>query len=250
MATPKKKRGQILLIVALLVVLILISSEMYIVEIGKGSGDEQMVSLEDYGMAIELGSEHVVLGSLANITMGGVNDFLALNLGRWSSFVANQEDTGHSALIYTAANEPYAEGVWVFWGTEGFGVSSACVDFNYTITKGDTVWNRSFTINQTAAVTVESSYQTVNETTKQTTATIQVTRNGAPEAAQVSLQFDQNGTWLLPTDANNYTLVDYGNGTYAASFLTAASDASSILVEVITSDGVRVQASAVSIQAP
>jgi hypothetical protein len=68
MVVPKKKRGQILLIVAMLVVLVLISSEMYIVEVGKGAGDAQMEALEDYGMAIELGSRHVILGTLANVT--------------------------------------------------------------------------------------------------------------------------------------------------------------------------------------
>jgi archaellum component FlaF (FlaF/FlaG flagellin family) len=142
------------------------------------------------------------------------------------------------------------DGVWVSWGTEGFGVSSAAVDFNYTIAKGDTVWSRNFTVTQTVTVTVESSCQTINETAKQTTATIQVTRNGAPTAAQVTLLIDQNGTWLTPNYTNDYLLVDHGDGAYTATFSTAASDAENILAKATTPDGVNVQASVANMQAP
>ena len=240
----RKNSGQLLVLVALLIALILISSELYVVNVGKSSGINQMSSIQDYGLSLELGSKHVIIGSLANITSGGQNENLLLNLQRWSSFVANEEKFGnHFLFFYPKTSTPYSEGLWISGGSDGIGISSAVVDFDYRVEQQGINWTRSFTVNVTSSVQVYCNYRIINENEKQTSVTFQLSVDGSPAfAKQFSIEYDKNGTWLVPDETNNYLMQNFGNGTYNVVFSNNLNEANSIYVQVTDSNGIMVRA--------
>jgi hypothetical protein len=53
--------------------------------------------------------------------------------------------------------------------------------------------------------------------------TIKVSDEAGPAlATQVTVYYNALGTWLIPSESNDYTLLDYGNGTYRAAFSIVA----------------------------
>jgi hypothetical protein len=87
----------------------------------------------------------------------------------------------------------------------------------------------------------------LNENEKQNFITIQLTYDCLPTLAkQISLQYDQNGTWLTANKSDNYLMQNCGNGTYIAWFSTSSQDANSILVQATDENGIVVQASTIS----
>lgn len=66
----------------LLIALILLSVELHVYEVGKAIGEANPNSLSDSIFTVRLGSRHVVVGSLANISQGGANQNLETNLER------------------------------------------------------------------------------------------------------------------------------------------------------------------------
>ena len=240
----RKNSGQLLVLVALLISLILISSELYVVNVGKSSGTNQMSSIQDYGLSIELGSKHVIIGSLANITSGGQNENLFLNLQRWALFVANEQKFGnHFLTFYPKTSTLYSEGLWISEGSDGVGISSAIVDFDYRVEQQGVNWTRSFTLNVTSSVQVYCNYRIINGNEKQTNVIIQLSTDGSPAfAKQISIEYDKNGTWLIPDETNNYMIQNFGNGTYNSVFSNNLNEANSIHVQITDSNGIIVRA--------
>jgi hypothetical protein len=88
----------------------------------------------------------------------------------------------------------------------------------------------------------------LNETARQINITIKAFDEAGPAlATQLTVYYKISGSWLIPDDTNNYALLDYGNGTYLASF-TAAVPAPEVEVSVHATDfgGIYVQANVTS----
>jgi hypothetical protein len=221
----KRKSGQVLLIAAFIMAFLLLSAELYIFEVGKTMGEVESNSLNDFVLAVELGSRHVVVGSLANVSDGGSNSVLEWNLQNWSSFIDRQYQFGKSVLNYTLEETaPYSSGIWIDWGTDGFGVSSAYANFTYKLLGREANLNQSYFINITTTLLVESTYQEGLGDEKQVNVTINLLNEGKPALAkQITIYYkDQLNNWLIPDETNNnYTISDYGNGTYLASFVAS-----------------------------
>ena len=249
--TQKSNSGQILLISIFIVALLLLSSELYIFEVGKITHETELNSLEDFVLAIKLGSKHVVVGSLVNASHGGPLSSLSLNLQEWSSLLGRQYQFGKSSLAYTLKDaSPYSSGIWIYQGTDGYGIASAYVSFNYKLSGRETAINQDFFINVTSAVIIESTFQVVGGDDKRINVTISVLNEMEPALAnQILISYERSGVWLVPDEANDYTISDFGTGTYVASFV-ADIPASSLAVsaQVVDTRGILVQANVTSVQ--
>lgn len=247
----KRNSGQILLIAIFIIALLLLSSELYIFEVGNITHETELNSLEDFILAIKLGSKHVTIGSLANTSRGGQISSLSLNLQRWSSLIGRQYQFGKSSLDYTLEDTaPYSSGIWIYKGTNGYGVSSAYANFTYKLSDRETAINQNYFINITSAVIIESTFQMIAGNEKRINVTINVLNEMEPALAkQITISYERSGSWLIPDETNNYTILDYGTGNYVASFVVDI-PASSVEVstQVVDTREIFVQANVTSIQ--
>lgn len=218
-----KKRGssgQVILIAVLAMALILLSTQLYVFEVQMSTVEVSSNDLNDYIIAIKLGSRNVVIGSLANVSYGGSNNVLTTNLERWTSLVGKENRFGKSTLNYGVESAfPYFSGVWLFWGNSGFGVSSASANFTFELSDMGEDVDLSYYVNVTATLLVQGTYRVMQGDEKQVNVTISLLNEGKPALAeQITLYYRVLDSWLVPDASNNYVVVDYGNGTYRASF--------------------------------
>jgi len=247
----RKNSGQILLIAAFIIASLLLSAELYVLDVGKTTSETQADFLNDFILAIKLGSNHVITGSLANISNGGQTSILDENLRRWSSFVGNQYHLGKNALSYNLMeNALYSSGVWTYWGISGFGVSSAYTNFTYQLSNREVEVNQIYSINVTTTLTIESTYQALTGNQKQVNIIINVLNEASPAfAKQVTVYYKWTETWLASNTTDDYILLDYGNGTYVGSFQAdIPSDTVEVSVHVVDQREIYLQANATSTQ--
>ena len=130
----RQKSGQVLVITALIIVLLLLSTALYVAETEKSvpiSYSEADVNV----LAVKLGTLHSVVSALANISNGGNSEVLAEDLSRYASLVLSHSYASTVKLDATPLDvAPYQEGVWFSWGQNGLGVSSIFVDFTLNST--------------------------------------------------------------------------------------------------------------------
>jgi len=216
----ERNSGQVLLIAAFIMAFLLLSAELYIFEVGNVMSEFESNSLTDFVLNIKLSSRHIVIGALANASNGGSISVLELNLQRWASLIDKQYRFGKSILNYTLEqNSPYSSGIWMDWGTNGLGVSSAAVNFAYKLSGREMNLNQSYFLNITTTLLVESTYRGMLGNDKQINVTIRLLNEAnAALAKQIIIYYYSEGNWLIPTQVNNYSILDYGNGTYLASF--------------------------------
>jgi len=247
----KGNSGQILLIAAFIMASLLLSAQLYILEVGKISGEAESDSLNDFVLGIKLGSRHVVIGSLANISNGGQGSTLATNLQKWSSLVSGQYQFGKNILNYTLRETaPYSSGTWMCWGTSGLGISSACADFAYKLSDREANINQSYFMNITTTLLIESSHQTVSGNVKQVNVTLNLFNEAEPASArQITVYYKVLDAWQIPDETNNYTILNYGNGTCLASFVASIpSQNVEVSAHLVDQRGIYVQANATSAQ--
>jgi len=246
----RRNSGQILLIAAFIMASILLSAQFYVLEVGKNMGEVQQSSLTGFMLSVKFGSRHVVTGSLANASNAGSNSALELNLQNWASFVHHQYTLGENVLEYTLREEiPYSSGIWLQWGSSGSGVSSAYADFLHRLSGREANAEQVYSINVTTSLIVTSTNRIVNATVRQIDVRMNVLNEGAPALAkQIMIYYRVSGAWVIPNQSDGYSLQDYGNGTYMASF-KAMSPTWPVEVSIHTTDcrDIFVRANATSI---
>jgi hypothetical protein len=218
----RQKSGQVILIAVLAMALILLSAQVYVFDVHMSTFSLDSNSLVDYITAIKLGSRNVVASSLSNISNSGAGSILSANLYRWATLVSTQSQFGRSTLTYVEEeSSPYSSGVWLSWGTEGYGVSSSVVQFAFNLSDREVEADLSYAVNVTTRLSFEGTCRITGIVQKQVNVTINLYNEGSPAlASQITVYYRALGVWLEPTDLNNYVLTDYGNGTYLASFDT------------------------------
>jgi len=217
----KENSGQVILIAVLAMALILLFTQVYVFEVQMSTVYPNYTLLNEHILTIRLGSRNVVIGSIANASSGGSNTILAANLNKWVGLVNKQTEFGRSSLTYTMEEtEPYSSGIWLSWGTEGFGVSSATAHFTYNLSDREVDADFSYAVNITTTLMIEGSFRKANGDEKQVNVTINLLNEDKPAlAVQITLYYRVIDSWLTPNASNNYAVTDYGNGTYLASFI-------------------------------
>jgi len=240
--------GQILLIAAFIMASLLLSAQLYILEVGKISGETNSEVLNDFMLNVKLGSRHVVAGSLANISNGGAISILEQNLQEWAEFIGSQYLQGKNTMNFTLdETAPYSSGTWLSWGVNGYGVSSAHAEFTHSLDGRAENVDLAYSVNVTTTLLITSVNQGLNETARQVNVTIDVVNEAHPALAeQIAVYYRVSSTWLTPDSASNYRLQNYGNGTYVASFTATATSIDEVAVYALDYRGIYVQANVTS----
>jgi len=216
----KRRSGQVLILTALTIAVLIISTEIYLYRLSETRVETRYDLLCDYVQNIRLGSRHVMEASLANITWGGSNQSLSNNLERWSSFLMGEYCFGSCILNSTPRNvSPYSSGLWIDWSSDGRGTSSACSLFEFRLMGREVDVNLTYTVNVTTTLLVSGSYSIVGGEEKRLEVWCRVLNEGNPAlAGNITLLYLKGGQWRDPVGLPDYTCMDYGNGTYFFSF--------------------------------
>ncbi len=216
----RQRNGQILLLAILLISLLMISTQLYVYEVSRSTVAFSPPNINSYVLSIKLGSEHVVIGALANISNGGEKSTLSTNLDEWTSFIENLYQFGKPILDSDFLDNPlYIMGTRLSWGTNGFGISSTVSDFNLSILDNPINAQLSFRINITTSLLQKVEGRVVQNDVKQINVTSSLSNEGNPAlGTSVTVLFQDTGVWKLAQNQSGYFSIDYGNGTYLSSF--------------------------------
>ena len=225
MKTASSKRrgnsGQVLVITSLIVVMLLLSTVIYVRETGMDA--PVYANAANLGFsAVKQAAVHTVISALANISNGGDIGVLAADLNQLRSVIANHSYNAILTMNYTPLNSaPYVDGVWVSWGTSGQGVSGAYVTFALNSSGVSANYYSGYSVNVTSKLLVEGYYTLLDGASKQVNVTCTLHNEDKPALAKnFTIYYEYDGTltteeWVqVPVP----TIVDYGNGTCFLSF--------------------------------
>ncbi len=211
------KRGQMLVVTSLVVVMLLVSAVMYVNEIEKNTP----ISQGELGFgvsAVRQAVQHAVVSALANVTNGGNESILLSDLNQLRAVLAGSSYSGILNLQGIPLNNtPYLDGVWVSWNQSNVGVSSIYVSFAVNSSAISGSYFSESAVNVTSVLNVAGSYSFLNESLVEVTVPCAVWNENEPAKAEsLDVYFLQGelGQWQQA----NSTVVAYGNGTYALSF--------------------------------
>ena len=239
------RRGQVLIVAAFAISILLLSANVYIYRNSRIDASPAYSTLIDYAQHIRLGSIHAVTASLVNVSNGGASSILGENLDRWEAFTRGDYRFGVCDLNASLGSQaPYSDGVWLDWGVSGVGVSSAYVDFTLDISGRGAEVDWSFPVNRTTEMRVSGSYAVIVGDQKDVTVTLSMLNEGSPALAQsTSLEYWDIGLWNDASLEGDYAAMDYGNGTIRFTFSAEIPGAQvDIRMQVIDLRGVFVQA--------
>ena len=217
----KNRSGQVLILTALAIAFIISSVMVYVYQTSRNLNDERSSMLNGFVRNIKLGSRNLVIGSLANISWGGSNETLGDNLQRWGVFLESHYYLGECSFGFELCEDyPYSSGLWIFWGTDGFGVSSAKVDCSLNLTDENGELTAVYSVNVTSHILVNATSRWLLGL-HQINVTIHVFNEGSPALCKNLTVYyqDKLGNWHEAGLLDSYFLEDYGNGTYVARFI-------------------------------
>ena len=231
----RNRSGQALILAALAIALIISSTIVYVYEMSQASSSDHPFSPKDYVRVVKLGSRNLVVGLLANISRGGENRTLETNLERWGSFVEKEYYFGECSLhIELCEDTPYSSGLWMLWGENGSGVTSAEADFSLNLTSEGTEMTVLYVINVTTSISIDAASEWQSDK-HEITVTIFLCNEGAPAFGKnLTVYYEgTGGGWMDAGLLDSYSLTDFGNGTYVAGFSVGPPQTAnrSILVE-------------------
>jgi len=214
--------GQVLIITALVIALLILSVVYGVFEAGRISEMCSSKPLSSHILAVRLGLKHTVTSALVNASNGGDTSVLTANLNKYASMVGNQSFFGKCVVKFTVKEDsPYHSGIWLSWGVDGTGVSSAYANFTLAFTGLDTEFQMDYAVNVTTRLELDGTYTKLAGTNKQVNVTCRVYNNGEPALARsLTLYYERDGNPSTPewTAADSPAVTDYGNGTYTISF--------------------------------
>ena len=219
-SSNRRNRCQALIVTGLIITLILMSTVYYVLETEKQTISIQNTANSDVP-ATTLSTKNTIISALANASNGGDKESLTRNLNRLETVLHTRSYDAELDLSFAPLNSsPYEDGMWISWGENGSGVSSAYVSFTINVSESAANYHLDYETNITTAVQIQG-VCTGGGSEKIVNVTCTVYDENGPELASRIDIFYQNQTdesWLKVDWQNNRAIVDYGNGTYAVSF--------------------------------
>ena len=197
--------------------------------------------------AYQQSTRNTLTSALANITNGGDSAVLTGDLNILNAAITNDSYQAMLQMNYTPLNAaPYQNGVWISWGADGQGVSSAFVSFVFDSSSSSTYSNLVYDVNVTTEA-VLSGYLQLYSNYTQVNLTVNILNEGKPALAQNFTFCFENATdgWVK---VDSPSITGFGNGTYAISFTTQTDQLSDpLLVSMLCQDqrGITVGANAI-----
>ncbi len=213
--------GQVLVITSLIVVMLLLSTVIYVRETGMDApvyADASNLSFS----SVKQAAIHTVMSALVNVSNGGEPGILAADLNLLKSVIANHSYNAILNMNYTPlTNETYQDGFWTSWGTNGEGVSSVYVNFTLNSSGVSANYYSEYAVNLTSNLAIKGYYTLLTGASKQVNVTCTIYNEGKPALAQnFTVYYEYDGSlsteeWVQVTSP---TTIDYGNGTCFLSF--------------------------------
>lgn len=213
----RNNRGQVLIVSALLVSVLLLSTALYVIEVGKEAPKAEATTESGDYSGYRQNVRNALVSALANVTGGGDPAVLDTDLSTLETAVAAHSYQALVNLNYTKQNTGnYDNGLYIWQGDNGQGVSSACVTFNFDSQSPSYASTAAFTLTVTSTVTVAGSLQQINDTQTKVTLTVNVQNDGAPASAQtLSFSYLNDADWVR---VNAYNVTSSGVGSYTVMF--------------------------------
>lgn len=217
--------GQLLIVAALTIAILISSTTIYVYEISREPNNVDSHPNSDVILALKQSTKNTVISSLANVSKGGEKAILEANLNGLSQVFGKLHKFGMCYLSFTAINDSrYDSGVYLSWNTNGIGVSSAYANFTLKVQSmtGNTAVE--YSVNMTTMITINGAYVRLEGEEKRVNLTCQVFNEEEPALAKnITLLYEDLGSWMPINSSNNLSMVNYGNGTYLLSFTVSIS---------------------------
>ena len=246
--------GQVLIITSLIVVMLLLAAVIYIGDVGK-KVPRYVTESNAVFSAVRVGAVHTLISALANVTNGGSSSVMVEDLDKFRAALSDQSSSAIVYMDYVLNNvSPYIDGIWLSWGTDGRGVSSAYASFYVNYSSSSAERYSEFDVIVTSEITVDGSYVLVDGSTKQVSVAFTLLNEDTPAMASSftirykTSGFSTPGDWITPTSPS---IRDFGNGTQLVSFsVSNQTQADPLLVSVYSRDsrGISVMANATCVQ--
>jgi hypothetical protein len=216
--------GQLLIIAALAIAILISATTVYVYELGNETSSIGAESISDFILSLKQSIKNTMISSLANVSKGGEKAVLAANLDKLSQVIRSLHQFGICQLNYTVLNDSkYDSGIWLSWNASGFGVSSAYANFTLKVNGMGTNLTVDYSLNITTSVTLSGYCTQLADNEKIVNLTCRVYDDGENALAKnISLSYENLGSWIPINSSNNLSIMDYGNGTYAISFTVEA----------------------------
>lgn len=212
--------GQALIITSLIIAMLLLSTVYYVFEV-KRSITKDQTTIDPTIKATKLSIINTIISALANFTNGGERGILTEDLTKLSSTIENHSYEIRRDLQFTPLNSsPYQAGMWISWGSDGLGISSACASYCVNSSGPSSSYYSECEANVTTTLVLEGTY-TGNGTEKNVNVTCKTYNEKEPALANDITLFYQNqtgGPWMVVDSSNNLNMLDFGDGTYFMSF--------------------------------
>lgn len=212
--------GQIFILAILTITLVLVSTEIYVYETTSQSVSLKSDSFSNFVLMTKLGCKHTIISSLANVSVGGSSSILSTNLETLNSVMESQYQFGKCLLNYTLRNtSPYANGIWLSWGSSGIGYSGAYANFTFNVLDREVNATVYYVVNVTTTVSIVGTYEGLTGNDKQINIICNLSNEGQPALAEsITTYYQVETSWYEADASNNYSVNNYGNGTYILTF--------------------------------
>lgn len=225
MVSKRNNSGQVLIVVALVITMLLLSTALYITDAQKSQlkyTSESDLYLPFY----KQGVRHTMISALVNISSGGDNSVLESNLNLFNAIILEQSYNAFFTPSFILSNtSPYVNGVWTTQNSSGTAIISAHTSFSVNSSGTSKTYFSEYDIEVSSKLEVTGEYQQI-EAEKQVQLICKLSNEEQPALAK-SFTFSyandgslQSENWTVIEDPN---IVDHGNGTYTVAF-TAITD--------------------------
>jgi hypothetical protein len=220
MAPNRANQGQVLIVAALVIVMMLLSTALYIADAQKTqlkAEAETSLNLPFY----KQGLQHTITSALANISNGGNTVILQTDLNVFNQFISdNSFDAFFTSTLDLHNGSSYQNGVWKAQNSSGKAVLSAYASFTVNSSGTKDTTQTTFEMNVTSMSQTQGSYSQ-HGNIKNVQLTLKVFNEGQPALAEnFGISFEQDGSldsenWI---NVESPSITDHGDGTYAISF--------------------------------
>jgi hypothetical protein len=211
--------GQVIVITALMVALVLLSTAIFVIETEKdvptGGTDTNNAFL-----AYQQAARNTLISALASVTNGSNPSILTADLNELDSLITSHSYQSILQMNFTPLNEtPYKNGILI-WGTDGQEIASAYVTFTINSTGTASTSSLEYAVNVTSQANLSGSYLQLSGTSNQVNLTVNILNEGKPALAQNFTFYYKDAAF--PTEAwtqvTSPNVTYFGNGTYVFSF--------------------------------
>lgn len=217
--------GQLLVVAALAIAMLISSTTMYVYEVSRETNSSYTYSISSFIPILKQSVKNAMISSLVNISNNGEKAVLTANLDKLSKFIRSITSFGIYQLDFAVLNDSaYDLGIQLSWNSSNMGISSAYADFSLKLYDMATNITVNYAVNITTTAMVNGFYTKLAGDEKLVNLTCKTYNEESPALAKnISLFYEDNGSWTPVNSSNNLSTVDYGNGTYTITFNIATS---------------------------